>query len=96
MSRNVLAAFALALLFALPAGAQEWADKMFTLRVHDFGNVARGAKATFRFDFKNIYEEDLQIDSVTSQGSRGFADLGITPRGMEQTLQTLLRADMVA
>ena len=40
--------------------------------------------------------ELMQIDSVTSQGSRGFADLGITPRGMEQTLQTLLRADMVA
>lgn len=69
MLRPVLAAFVLALLLALPAGAEEWADKMFSSRVHDFGNVARGAKAVFRFDLKNIYEEDVHIESVTSSCS---------------------------
>ena len=90
MSRNVLAAFALALLFALPAGAQEWADKMFTHRVHDFGNVARGAKATFRFDFKNIYEEDLHIESVTSSCSC------TTPQISKHDLKTFESGSIVA
>lgn len=57
------------LLLAVPAtaaSAQEWARKMFEETRHDFGAVARGAKADFRFKLKNIYQEDVHIASVRS------------------------------
>jgi len=46
--------------------AQDWAKKMFKVTKHDFGTVARGAKSEFRFEFENIYEEDLHIAGVRS------------------------------
>jgi len=49
-----------------PLGAQEWARKMFQTTSHDFGTVARGAKAEFRFALSNIYLEDVNIASVRS------------------------------
>ena len=39
---------------------------MFDHHSHDFGTVAKGAKAEHRFNFQNVYEEDLNIYSVTS------------------------------
>ena len=36
--------------------------------------------------------ELMQINTVVSAGFTGFADLGISPRGMEETLQGILRA----
>jgi hypothetical protein len=48
------------------ASAQEWAKKMFTKTAHDFGTVVKGAKTEFRFEFKNIYVEDLHVASVRS------------------------------
>ena len=46
---------------------QDWARKMFDdTTTHDFGVVARGAKAEHRFVIENIYEEDAHIKSVTS------------------------------
>ncbi len=48
------------------AAAQEWAVKMFAVTSHDFGVVARGAKAEFDFVVQNIYEEDVHIASVRS------------------------------
>jgi len=48
------------------ASAQEWARKMFEDTKHDFGAVARGAKAEFRFKLKNVYLEDVHIASVRS------------------------------
>ena len=30
-------------------------------REHDFGTVARGAKAEYRFDFENLYMEDVHV-----------------------------------
>ena len=44
--------------------AQDWARKMFDKTTHDFGVVARGAKAEYRFVIENIYEEDAHIKSV--------------------------------
>ncbi|MGO8749445.1 MAG: hypothetical protein ACLQNE_26090 [Thermoguttaceae bacterium] len=55
------------LLLAIPCAAQEWAEKMFTVRSYDFGNVARGAKAEFAFELTNLYLEDVHIASVTGQ-----------------------------
>ena len=49
-----------------PAGAQEWAQKMFDHQDYDFGSVARGAEAQHRFPVKNIYKEDVHISSVYS------------------------------
>ena len=48
------------------AGAQQWADKMFEVREHDFGVVARGSEQQFRFEFTNLYEEDVHIERVRS------------------------------
>jgi hypothetical protein len=58
---------ALALLMQPSIGhAQEWAAKMFDSLTHDFGTVARGAKAVHHFQVKNIYEEEVHIAAVRS------------------------------
>jgi hypothetical protein len=58
----------LALALGLPsaASAQQWALKMFETTKHDFGTVARGAKAEFEFPIENIFKEDVHIASVRS------------------------------
>ncbi|MGI6401399.1 MAG: DUF1573 domain-containing protein [Thermoguttaceae bacterium] len=62
----------LLLLSVTPVFAQssEWAVKMFselgTERLHDFGSVALHADVEQRFPFKNIYNEDVVISSVSS------------------------------
>ena len=48
------------------ASAQQWAAAMFEKKSHNFGTVARGAKADFEFKFKNIYLEDVHVSSVSS------------------------------
>ena len=50
-----------ALLWASVGDAQEWARKMFDQTTHDFGVVAHGSKAEYRFFVENVYEEDIQI-----------------------------------
>jgi hypothetical protein len=47
-----------------PAAAQQWAKDMFAKTSHDFGTLARGAKAQFAFTFENIYLEDVHIEKV--------------------------------
>jgi len=61
-------ASSLCLLLALcsTVSAKPWAEKMFQERTHNFGDVARGAKAEFRYELTNLYEEDVHISSVTS------------------------------
>lgn len=46
--------------------AQDWAVNMFETLEHDFGVVARGAKAEYRFVFKNLYVEDVHVASARS------------------------------
>lgn len=48
------------------AAAQEWAEDMFTHRSHNYGTLARGAEAVYRFELENLYEEDVHIASVSS------------------------------
>ncbi len=60
-----VACFVLLLTGASVTG-QEWARKMFSDSSHDFGIVAAGSEAVHRFEFQNIYEEDLRIVSVRS------------------------------
>ena len=64
------------------AEAKEWARKMFQTTRHDFGTVARGAKAEFDFVFQNIYQEDIHVASVRS--SCGCTSPSVT----RQTLKT--------
>jgi hypothetical protein len=77
------------LLCAAASRAQDWAKAMFDHTTHDFGAVARGAKAEHRFIVKNVYEEDLRIESVKS--SCGCS----TPRLSKQVLKTWETAEVV-
>ena len=56
----------LAVFSATMTQAQQWAADMFETQSHDFGSVARGAKAEFAFPLTNIYVEDVHIVSVRS------------------------------
>lgn len=66
MFRSFAATCLLVWLCSAPVAAQQWATKMFKTTSHDFGAVARGAKAEFEFSFENIYEEDVHVASVRS------------------------------
>jgi hypothetical protein len=70
--------------------AKEWAQKMFAATSHDFGHVARGAKAEFAFELQNVYEEDIHIlDVRTSCGCT-------TPTITKPTLKTWEKGSIVA
>jgi hypothetical protein len=63
------AAVVLSLVTALSAYGEDWAEKMFSVSTHDFGQVARNAKAEFVFPLNNPYLEDAHI--VSAQPSCG-------------------------
>jgi hypothetical protein len=48
------------------ASAQDWARAMFEQSQHNFGTVARSAKAEHRFVFSNPYVEDAHVIGVRS------------------------------
>jgi hypothetical protein len=83
---------AIALLLTVPttASAREWAQKMFPVTSHDFGHVARGAKAEFAFEVQNLYEEDIHIADVRT--SCGCTSPTIT----KPTLKTWEKGSIVA
>ncbi|NQT39527.1 MAG: DUF1573 domain-containing protein, partial [Planctomycetes bacterium] len=66
MIRKATLTLMLALLAVSPAVGKEWARKMFESTEHDFGAVARGAKAQFEFVITNPYVEEVHIASVRS------------------------------
>jgi hypothetical protein len=66
MLRRIAFPLLLGVLLGSSAYGQKWADNMFETHGHDFGSVARGAKAEFEFDLSNIYLEDVHIASVRS------------------------------
>jgi hypothetical protein len=61
MLRSSLFAVGVCVVAVLPAGAQDWAQKMFNSASHDFGQVARNAKTEYSFVLSNPYLEDVQI-----------------------------------
>lgn len=66
---NSLKGFLCAIVVVLLPGwafAENWASKMFETQEHDFGVVARGAKAEYRFVFKNLYMEEVHVQSARS------------------------------
>ena len=64
MTRHLTLATLLTVLVCPPCLGQEWARRMFKVTEHDFGSVARGAKAEYRFAFENIYLEDVHVANV--------------------------------
>lgn len=75
---------------ATPLPAQDWAGKMFETTSHDFGTIARGAKAEFRFELENIYLDDVHIAAV--RASCGCT----TPRIEQPWLKTYEKGAIVA
>ncbi len=90
MLRSVLLTLLLLAISASGAAAQEWAKKMFKTSNHDFGSLARGAKAEFAFELTNSYEEDVHIAGVrTSCGCT-------TPTITKEWLKTWEKGAIVA
>ncbi len=52
--------------FTHPANGQEWARKMFTEFVHDFGTVSKEEQPVYKFEITNLYREDIRIRGVYS------------------------------
>ncbi|MCS7239113.1 MAG: DUF1573 domain-containing protein [Thermoguttaceae bacterium] len=77
------------------APAQEWARKMFDHFSHDFGVLVRGQKAEHRFTFRNLYVEDVEVESVTS--TCGCTVVDITKRLLKthETSEIIARANTV-
>ena len=74
----------------VPGPAQDWATKMFPITSHEFGSVARGAKAEYQFVLENIYLEDVHIAAVRS--SCGCT----TPSITKPTLKTYEKGAILA
>jgi hypothetical protein len=75
---------------AAPASGQQWAEKMFTERSHDFGAVPRDSKTEYEFVVKNLYNEDLHIAHV------GASCSCTKPRIVKDTLKPLETSAIVA
>ncbi|RCS50525.1 DUF1573 domain-containing protein [Bremerella cremea] len=90
MYRKLWLAVCLVPLFANLGMSQDWANKMFQVRTHDFGTVAKGAKVFYEFEIQNIYEEDVHIAGVRSS-------CGCTsPSIKNETLKTWEKGAVVA
>src|SRR3954447_17936964 len=90
MLRTLALSFALVVSLTASASAQQWAQKMFATTKHDFGTVARGAKAEFEFELENVFKEDIHIASVSS--SCGCTSPSIT----KETLKTYEKGAIIA
>ena len=64
MKRPFALSFVVVLLAASTLSAQEWAERLFAEKVHDFGSVARGAKAEYVFPITNNLIPDVHIAAV--------------------------------
>ncbi len=64
MFRVTLWACVFVALSVCPSVGKEWARKMFESTSHDFGTLARGAKAEYDFVIENKFKEDIHIASV--------------------------------
>ncbi len=72
------------------ADGQDWPKLLFKTTSHDFGTIARGAVAEFRFQMENPYNEDVHIAKVEST-------CGCTkPTVTKQLLKTYETGEIVA
>ncbi len=73
-----------------PLYAQSWAAKMFSTTTHDFGSVSRNAKTEYKFEFENVYEEDVHIASIRS--SCGCT----TAKALKPTIKSWEKGEIIA
>ena len=66
MFRSLFSGLAVIFLTASTLPAQDWARKLLATTEHDFGSVARGAKADYAFVVTNNLQSDVHIASVRS------------------------------
>lgn len=52
--------------FVPALAAQEWVRQLFPVKEHDFETVPRGAKAEYRFEITNAFEEEIHLSKVSS------------------------------
>ena len=64
MIGKVIQVMCIIAMFSSPCLAQDWAKQMFSVVKHDFGTIARGAKAEYEFVFTNSYVDDIQVASA--------------------------------
>ncbi len=79
MLRRSILMLAVTILAGTPCFGQEWAQKMFKVKEHNFGSVARGAKVEYSFVFENLYMEDVHI-------SHAYTSCGCTSVRVENPL----------
>lgn len=90
MSRTFVIGLVFGCLSLSTASAQEWAEKMFNKREHDFGTVARGADTVYKFEVTNLYKQPMTISGVRSS-------CGCTSPTVENsTIKTYEKAYIVA
>ncbi len=64
MYRPIFSGIAVVLLSASTLPAQDWARNLFETSGHDFGSIAKGAKAEYAFTVTNNLQSDVHIASV--------------------------------
>ena len=92
MTRKVTWSLVLLLFAGSSVSAQEWAQKMFKIKSHSFGTLARDSKAVFEFELTNLYKEDVHIAAVRT--SCGCTILSI--KNDKRTLKTWEKGAIVA
>lgn len=90
MPRILLLAISVAMVLPSPLRAQDWARKMFEATSHDFGSIARGAKAEYEFVLTNLYVEDVHIAGL--RVTCGCT----TPRITKEWLKTYEKGGIIA
>ena len=88
--RSLCIAWLVVVLSASSAEAQSWARKMFKATEHDFGTVAKGAKAEYDFEFQNIFVEDVHVAGVRS--SCGCTEPHVTKQVLKTWEKSAIRA----
>jgi hypothetical protein len=88
-----VAPLVLCALWILPTSrAADWADRLFSERSHDFGNVPRGSRVRHEFVLNNRLDEPIRVDKIhASCGcTRGRAEASVVRDGRS----TVIEADM--
>ncbi len=88
--RSLCIAWLVVVLSASSAEAQSWARKMFKTTEHDFGTVAKGAKAEYDFEFQNVFVEDVHVAGVRS--SCGCTEPHVTKQVLKTWEKSAIRA----
>ncbi len=70
---------------------QEWARKMFTEFVHDFGTVTKDERPVYKFQITNHYKEDIRIRNVVSSCGCTTVSLSKNVLKTQETAEVICR-----